>query len=351
MAAALTFDSAYRALKRDAPAPVYYLTGDEELLKDEIITLVVERTLDRSSRDFNLDVRSAADLSGEELHALLETLPMFAERRVVVVKGLEQWRKNAKIWQVLLRYLEHPSPTTVLVLLHSAGEKPDKRLSAKAVHVVLRALAPHRVQRWIARRAEQTGFRLTEDAAEHLQSAVAGDLAELASEIDKLGAAAAENETVGEDVVTAFVGVRRGETLHDWVDAVLMRETANAVEMLDTVLSGAGVTGVRILNTLGIGLIGVKLAVALRERGYTEGRLRNSLFNVIRAARPFGLRGWKDEAALWARAAEGWTSADVRTALRAAYDCDVALKSTTLTGERGTIVDMLLQMNGARTSG
>ncbi len=41
MAAALSFDSAYRALKRDALAPVYYLTGDEELLKDEIIALLV----------------------------------------------------------------------------------------------------------------------------------------------------------------------------------------------------------------------------------------------------------------------------------------------------------------------
>ncbi len=350
MAAALSFDSAYRALKRDALAPVYYLTGDEELLKDEIIALLVERTLDSSSRDFNFDVRSATDLSGEALHALVETLPMLAERRVVVVKNLEQWRKNAKVWQVLLKYLERPSPRTVLVLSHGAGEKPDRRVADKAEHVILHTLAPHRVQRWIARRAEQTGFGLTEEAAEHLQSAVGADLAELASEIEKLGAAVAENETIGAERVAAFVGVRRGETLHDWVDAVLLRETARAIEMLHTVLSGVGVTGVRLVNTLGIGLIGVKLAVAMHERGHTQGRLRAALFDAIRTARPFGLRGWKDEAALWASAADRWTGSEAREAIRAAYDCDVALKSTTLTGERGNIIDMLLRMSGARAT-
>ena len=49
MAASLTFDSAYRALKRQEPAPVYYLTGDEDLLKEEIIELVISSAVDAAS--------------------------------------------------------------------------------------------------------------------------------------------------------------------------------------------------------------------------------------------------------------------------------------------------------------
>src|SRR5210317_1944643 len=101
MAASLTFDSAYRALKRQAPDPVYYLTGDEDLLKEEIIELIINSTVEAASRDFNFDVRRAADLDGESLHSLVETPPMLAEQRVVVVKNIEQWRKNAKVWQVV----------------------------------------------------------------------------------------------------------------------------------------------------------------------------------------------------------------------------------------------------------
>ena len=81
MAAALTFDSAYRSLRRGELDPVYYLTGDEDVLKDELITFVQQQVVDAASRDFNLDVRSAGDLDGESLHALVETPPMLAERR------------------------------------------------------------------------------------------------------------------------------------------------------------------------------------------------------------------------------------------------------------------------------
>ena len=108
MAASLDFDSAYRAIKRAAPAPVYYLTGDEELLKEEIVGLILGEVIDAASRDFNFDVRMAGELDGESFHSLVETPPMLAERRVVVVKNIESWRKNAMVWQVVYRYLESP---------------------------------------------------------------------------------------------------------------------------------------------------------------------------------------------------------------------------------------------------
>src|SRR5438128_1415756 len=39
---ALTFDALLRSLKQGAPDPVYYLHGDEDVLKDEAIRALVE---------------------------------------------------------------------------------------------------------------------------------------------------------------------------------------------------------------------------------------------------------------------------------------------------------------------
>ena len=98
---AASFSSVCRAIKRGDLAPVYYLTGDEEILKDELIGAVINAAVEETARDFNLDVRTEGDLNGESLHALVETPPMLAARRVAVVKGTEQWRKNSKVWHLL----------------------------------------------------------------------------------------------------------------------------------------------------------------------------------------------------------------------------------------------------------
>ena len=74
--AALSYAAAVRAFTDGDRAPTWYLTGDEDVLKQEFIEAVLDGVLEPSTRDFNLDVRQAGDLNGESLHALVETPPM-----------------------------------------------------------------------------------------------------------------------------------------------------------------------------------------------------------------------------------------------------------------------------------
>src|SRR3972149_325165 len=132
---ALPREAVYRTLKRGEPASVYYLTGDADVLKEELVKEIIRVAVGDAGRDFNLDVRSAGEVDGEAVHALVETPPMLAERRAVGVKNVEQWRANAAVWQVLFRYLERPSPSTVLVLTQGSGEKTQARIASLAAHV------------------------------------------------------------------------------------------------------------------------------------------------------------------------------------------------------------------------
>src|SRR6266581_2178680 len=161
---ALSFDALLRSLKQGVPDPVYYLHGDEDVLKDEAIRALLERAVEPAARDFNVDQRSAADLDAASFHALVNTPPMLAARRVVVIRGLEQLRKTAKVRQELLRYLDSPNPTTLLVLVQGAGEPPDAELAHAATAVAVDPLPPARVERWIAHRARQLGLTLAPTA-------------------------------------------------------------------------------------------------------------------------------------------------------------------------------------------
>ncbi|HET7295973.1 MAG TPA: DNA polymerase III subunit delta, partial [Gemmatimonadales bacterium] len=269
---ALTFDALLRSLKQGAPDPVYYLHGEEDVLKDEAVRAILERAVDPATQDFNLDRRTAADLDPEAFHALVNTPPMLAPTRAVVIRGLEQLRKTAKVRQELLRYLDAPNPTTVLVLVHGAGESPDADVARRATAVGVEPLPPPRVERWMAHRARQLGLTLAPDAAELLLAAVGGELSALAHELEKLAPLAA-GRAVTRDEVAALVGVRRGETLQDLIEAALDRRCAEAARLVAPVLEQAGMSGVRMVSALGTSLIGTALARAELDRGTPPRRL------------------------------------------------------------------------------
>src|SRR5207237_441364 len=201
-----------------------------------------------AARDFNLDQRSAPELDAEAFHALVNTPPMLATRRAVVVRGLEQLKKTAKLRQELLRYLESPNPTTLLVLVQAAGEAPDAELVRRTTAVVVEPLPPARVERWMAHRAGQLALTLAPEAGALLLDAVGSDLAALARELEKLAAlgGGGSRPATREDVA-ALVGVRRGETLQDLVDATLERRAADAARLVAPILEQAGMSGVRML--------------------------------------------------------------------------------------------------------
>jgi DNA polymerase III subunit delta len=338
---ALTFDTLLRSLKRSAPDPAYYLHGNEDVLKDEAIRALLDRAVEPTARDFNVDQRSAAALDAEAFHTLVNTPPMLAEMRAVIVRGMEQVKKTSALYKEMIRYLAAPSPTTVLILIQGAGEGPDSGLLKDTTSVAVEPLPPDRVARWMGRRAGELGLVLEPEAGALLLEAVGHDLGFLARELDKLAALTGGRPGTRGDVA-ALVGVRRGETLSDLVEAALTRRSPVAACLVEPVLEQSGMTGVRVVMALGTALIGTALARAELDRGVAPARLPDVLFRHILAARPFGLRNWKEEAARWARWADGWQPAALRYALRRTLAADRALKSSTVRDDRAIVAELLL---------
>src|SRR5207245_2519449 len=206
---ALTFDALLRSLKQGAPDSVYYLHGEEDVLKDEAVRVLLERAVDPAARDFNVDQRTAADLDPEAFNALVNTPPILAATRAVVLRGMEQLRKTAKVRQELLQYLDSPNPSTVLVLVHGTPEPPDAELLRRATGVEVAPLPPERVVRWMTHRAKQLGFTLAPEAEELLLASVGNDRSSLARELEKLAPLCAGRPATRPEAA-APVGLRRG---------------------------------------------------------------------------------------------------------------------------------------------
>jgi DNA polymerase-3 subunit delta len=343
--AVLNLDALLRGLKKGARVlePVYLLYGDEDVLKDEAVRALADAAVG-PSRDFNLDVRFAPDLTPESFHALVNTPPMLADRRAVVIRGMEQLgKRKTKLRDEIVHYLAAPNPTTLLVLVVAAGEEPDADFLRASTAVAVDALSAERVPRWVQHRASTLGVTLAEDAAELLLKAVGNDLSALSRELEKLASfTAGTGRAVTGDDVANLVGVRRGETVFDLVEAALERRAARAAQLVEPVLEQAGMSGVKILSLLGTHLVGTVLARADRDRGANIARLPDMIYRQMQAVRPYGMRSYKEEAARWTAWSALWTARELGDALRASLAADNALKTATVSDDRGIVTQLVL---------
>lgn len=335
----------YRGLKRGTPAPAYYFYGPEDVLKDEAVAAVLDRVLDPTLRDFNFDQLSASQLSPEQLGDRCVALPLLAERRILVVRDVEAWKRRTKTRRVALDYLTHPSPDMVFIMIQgAAAEKPDADLSHHAYPVVFDPLSVAQTRRWVEHRAKQLEVSIAPEAVQHLVDAVGTDLAALLAELSKVSAIAADR-TVTVSMMEGVVGVRSGETALDWRNAVLDGATTKALTLLPRVLTQSGITGVRLVTSLGTALVGIGIARERYDRGARGQTLQRAVFDRLRAIRPYGIPDWKDETKRWSAWAPAWPRVRLTAALDRTLEADRALKRTRLSGEAGVLTDLVLQLH------
>jgi len=337
----------YGKFKKHGPEPAYYFHGSEDVLKDEAIADLLEAVLDKSLRDFNLDQVQAGQVDPAGLADLCSTLPMMADRRVVVVRGVEAWKRKTRAKKAAVAYLQDPGQETVLILVQSsAEEKPDKALTEAAYTVDFSEMRPEETARWLKREADRHGIQFDRGADDHLLATVGANLGALRSEVAKLSGLAVDGPiTIAQ--VGDVVGIHQGETMTDWRDAVLGGDTARAASLIESILNQSGTTGVRMVMALSPALVGLGVARAHYDAGKRGRSLQSAVFDSIKVARPFGLK-WGDEAAKWASWAPEWPLPRIRQAIDDARRADELLKDTHLSDDAGLLTDLVMRLAAGR---
>ncbi len=321
---------------------VYLFHGDDEYLKEDKVRAVIDRATDPATRDFNLDVLRAAELDAGSLGMALDSLPMMAERRVVIVRDVTALKKDARI--VLAKYLERPAADTLLVLVAAGGTKPDAALVEAATAIDFRPLSDGEVAKWVAHHATTLGVTIDSSAAELLSSATGNDLALLAGEIDKLRSYT-NGAPIDEAAIEAIVGVRHGETLGDLLDLIAQRKSADAVALLDRVLAQPKTSGVSIVMALTTQTLAMGWLLAARERGLAQHRFESELYALLKE-NPSSMVGrpWGEAVKAWVHALRHWDAPAIDRAIAMLVAADLALKDTRLSSEEQLLTSLLLAM-------
>jgi DNA polymerase-3 subunit delta len=331
------------ALQDKQFAPAYYLHGEDEYLKEDALRHLLDAAIDPATRDFNLDQRRGADLEAESLASLLAMPPMMAERRVVVVRDVTALKKDARV--ALDNYLSAPAPDLLLIMTAPADAKPDKTISGRATMVECAHLTGAQVPKWIASRVEKTlHATITPEAIELLQDAVGSDLGQLAIELEKLVAYSA-GRAIDVEAVEAIVGVHRDETPGMLLDAIAMRDSARALDLLPGVLRQPKTGAVPLV----MALTTQTLALAIgRARNSPPARQSNEYFQLLRSGSSnFTSRAWGEATSAWSRAHGKWSAEELDHALAVLLQTDLALKGSKVSSEEQILATAILQMCNA----
>ncbi len=237
-----------QALAKHTISPVYLLTGEDVFRKQELIKKIIHAV---QPDDFNI-YSSAADKAdlGEAL-ALANTAPVFSERRLIILTGIDKLRKDPK--EALIQYLENPLDTTVLVLTHDDNKKlkTEKALAAAAAEHGQSAnfdeLKHDELSLWVTNRLKEQGLNGTFEAIETLCEAVGGDLNALSQEIEKLALYTADREdkTISKEDILAGIGFSKEENPFALSNAVQYLNKNKALILTDKLLdSGEDPVGV-----------------------------------------------------------------------------------------------------------
>lgn len=330
-------------LKRNSLEGAYYICGEDEFQKEGAMKKLIAAALDPTVRDFNLDVLRAQDVDPKSFDGIVSSMPMMADRRVVVIRDASALRKEAR--KSVERFLGKPSPDVLLLLVEATGGKVDKDLMKSANALEFQPLPADDIPGWITHWAtKELGAEISRDAVELLQSAVGNDLQQLVMELDKL-ASYTGGRAITEEAVAAIVGVRRGETMTDLLDAIGRRDVIASLGLLGHVLSQPKTTAVQIVMLLSAQTVALAWGRAKLDEGLASGRLQGEYFNLLRqSGSAYTGRPWGTAASAWASAAAGWDRKSLERAIDALLTADVTLKETRLSSEEQVLTTLILAM-------
>jgi DNA polymerase-3 subunit delta len=234
----LDYKSLIKNLKEGKIEPLYFFHGPQEYLKEEALSLLVSKLVDPNLKSFNLDILFGPDTSADEIFNLTSTLPMNAERRLVIVR--EAQRLPAPSKNRLLKLLPHQPDTTTLALVFTEvkfNQKFYQELRKLAVVVEFGNLAYGDLTRWLSSRAGKLGKKLSPEVVNYLLEAVGDSLFDLANELEKMAYFVGERVQIKREDVQAVFGPGHPSEIYEILDLVGEKKIEPAMRVLSNLFA------------------------------------------------------------------------------------------------------------------
>lgn len=223
-------------IKKKKLAPVYLLHGEEPYFIDLISDAIEHTVLEESQKGFDQSVIYGKDTDFSTIISMAKRYPMMSDHQVIVVKEAQnlKWKDD----DLLLKYLEQPTPTTVLVFAHKYSKFDKRKKSYKQIErvgIVLESakLYEDKVAAWINELLSSSGRKIHPQAAALMGEYLGTDLSKIANEIEKLQLNIPADKEITTIDIEQNIGISKDFNVFELNTALSKRNALKAFQIVD----------------------------------------------------------------------------------------------------------------------
>lgn len=222
-------------IKEHTFRPVYLLYGEETFLVNHYKNRLREAIIGEDT--MNVSAFEGKGLDVEELLRLADTMPFFAERRLILVED-SGFFKSAP--EALVSYLPSMPDTTCLIFVESQVDKRNrlyKKVKEMGYAAELARQDTAQLSRWAAGILTKEGKKITGRTMELFLSMTGDDMEHIWMELEKLISYTMGREVITDEDVKAICTVQVTNKIFDMVAAIVNGQRKKAMDLYEDLLT------------------------------------------------------------------------------------------------------------------
>ena len=248
----MTPDKLILQISKGQIEPFYFLYGPEIFYQTEIIQTLIKQWITDDNRDFNLETFDAQESTVNHWLGSAKTLSFLGGIKLVIVRNLHDAIPQDKEAQALIDYAENPIPEACLVVTSNKVDRKRKLfkiLTGLKTAIACEAPKENELINWLRKRAEESNYSLSSNAARVLINRVGARPGILAKELEKTLLYAGANKSISEKDVAEVVGESKTENVFALTEALKTKNPETALRLLNNQINH-GEEPIKILGTI-----------------------------------------------------------------------------------------------------
>ena len=217
-------------IKRGQFAQVYLLYGEEAYLKKQYKDKLKHAMVPEGDT-MNFSAFEGKSINPKEIIDLAETLPFFADRRVILIEN-SGFFKNA--CEELAEYLPQVAPATHFIFVEEEVDKRSKMYKAAKTSGRIVEFLPQNEElltRWILGRLKREGKNITGSVMQLFLTKTGTDMGNIDRELEKLLCYTLDRDVITAEDVEAVVTEQTTNKIFEMVNAVAEHNQRRALDL------------------------------------------------------------------------------------------------------------------------
>lgn len=218
------------AIKNGNFRQIYLFCGEEAYLKKQYRDKL-KNAMVAADDNMNFSAFEGKNINPKELIDLAETLPFFAERRLILIENSGMFKSAAEEFAEYLKTI--PDTTHFLFVEEDVDKRSKMYKTVKNTGSIIEFARQNQdiLVRWISGRIKRENKNISSQAMQLFLSMVGDDMENIDKELEKLICYCLEKESILPEDVEAVCSGKVNNQIFDMVNAIAMKNQRQALQL------------------------------------------------------------------------------------------------------------------------